>query len=354
LVLTFVCALPLHSSRASSSLKEDETLLFFPTQATIADDAWTIPMRGWVYELEENSIVSDAMIALFSKTFDKDFNEEEEEHFHQSVLPFLVDNERGKIGKASFGNLYTKLGPSTPDGNMIGTLTIPAKEVTIPEGSWGEIDVEAGGRHFTAPIQFVGPTGVSVVSDIDDTVKITVIRDHDETLANTFVRPFRAVEGMGVLYSRWASEGAAIHYVSGSPRQLFQPLLELFESEGFPHGGWYLRTVRVNPRKISEALESAAPIKREKIIALFARYPERKFVLVGDSGESDPEIYADLYRRYPERVLRIFIRDVSGDKVGGARYDETFSGVPLDLWRLFSDGVELAAEKLPLLGDKGE
>jgi phosphatidate phosphatase APP1 len=43
--------------------------------------------------------------------------------------------------------------------------------------------------------------------------------------------------------------------------------------------------------------------KKETIERLFSVYSKRKFILVGDSGESDPEIYADLQRKYPDRVL---------------------------------------------------
>jgi phosphatidate phosphatase APP1 len=52
--------------------------------------------------------------------------------------------------------------------------------------------------------------------------------------------------------------------------------------------------------------------KTETIDLLLARYPELPFVLFGDSGESDPDIYLDLAHRHPGRVRTIYIRDESG------------------------------------------
>ena len=51
--------------------------------------------------------------------------------------------------------------------------------------------------------------------------------------------------------------------------------------------------------------------KTSTIESILRTYPQRRFVLVGDSGEKDPEVYAELARRFPEQVMHVFIRDVS-------------------------------------------
>ena len=43
-----------------------------------------------------------------------------------------------------------------------------------------------------------------------------------------------------------------------------------------------------------------------------ADFPGRRFLLVGDSGERDPEVYAEVARRRPEQVTGIAIRQVAG------------------------------------------
>ena len=75
------------------------------------------------------------------------------------------------------------------------------------------------------------------------------------------------------------------------------------------------------------------------------RFPQRRFVLVGDSGEKDPEIYAELAPRHPKQISRILIRDVTGEDAKAERYGRIFKGLPRDLWTVFSTPSEI--EGLP-------
>lgn len=65
----------------------------------------------------------------------------------------------------------------------------------------------------------------------------------------------------------------------------------------------------------------------------------RSLVLVGDSGELDPEIYGTIARLYPKRVLRIFIRAVKGEKSNDARLLKAFKDVPREKWMIFTDPI---------------
>ena len=96
-------------------------------------------------------------------------------------------------------------------------------------------------RQFSGRVQLLEPTGFSVVSDIDDTIKVSQVLDKGELLANTFIRPYREVTGMATQYRQWAKHGAAFHYVSSSPWQLFQPLMNFMETSGFPAGDFHLK-----------------------------------------------------------------------------------------------------------------
>jgi phosphatidate phosphatase APP1 len=64
-------------------------------------------------------------------------------------------------------------------------------------------------------------------------------------------------------------------------------------------------------------------------------------VLVGDSGEKDPEVYGQIAREHPAQILRIYIRDVTGDRADDARYRGAFRGIPAEKWQLFRDPVEV-------------
>ena len=66
---------------------------------------------------------------------------------------------------------------------------------------------------------------------------------------------------------------------------------------------------------------------------------QRMLVLVGDSGERDPEIYGNVARMYPKRVRRIFIRAVKGEKPDDERFLKAFKDLPREKWMIFTDPV---------------
>ncbi len=66
----------------------------------------------------------------------------------------------------------------------------------------------------------------------------------------------------------------------------------------------------------------------------------RSLVLVGDSGERDPEIYGNIARLYPKRVRRIFIRAVKGEKANDERFTKAFKDVPREKWMVFTDPIK--------------
>lgn len=89
------------------------------------------------------------------------------------------------------------------------------------------------GRVFKGSVQLVSPTGISVVSDIDDTIKETHVLNRHELAANTFLREFRGVPGMADLFRRWAAgDHIVFHYVSGSPWQLYPALSDFLRRDG--------------------------------------------------------------------------------------------------------------------------
>jgi phosphatidate phosphatase APP1 len=70
---------------------------------------------------------------------------------------------------------------------------------------------------------------------------------------------------------------------------------------------------------------------------LMETYPQRRFILVGDSGERDPEVYAKIAEERPEQVLRIYIRDVTGQAADTPRYQATFGKLPEEKWQIFDE-----------------
>ena len=87
--------------------------------------------------------------------------------------------------------------------------------------------------------------------------------------------------------------------------------------------------------------------KRAVIEPLLKRFPNRRFILIGDSGERDPEIYAALARNYPRQIERIVIRDVTGEPRTAPRYEKIFRGLPPERWQIFISPPELGASFEP-------
>jgi phosphatidate phosphatase APP1 len=65
----------------------------------------------------------------------------------------------------------------------------------------------------------------------------------------------------------------------------------------------------------------------------------RTLVLIGDSGERDPEIYGFIARKYPKRVHQIFIRAVKGETKDDKRFLQAFTDVPREKWVIFTDPI---------------
>ena len=76
-------------------------------------------------------------------------------------------------------------------------------------------------------------------------------------------------------------------------------------------------------------------------------YFTNPFLLVGDSGEHDPEVYGALARRYPRQIAGIYIRQLDASRNTRRRYARALRRVDPSLIKLFRDAEELADLQLP-------
>jgi phosphatidate phosphatase APP1 len=198
-------------------------------------------------------------------------------------------------------------------------------------------------RVFKGDLRFFDDAGIIVISDIDDTIKITHVLDRKATLRNTFLEPFRPVPGMAGVYHEWAEKaGAQFCYVSASPWQLYSPLADFIRSNGFPAGVVYLKSFRWKDKTLFNLFEGPEKYKPQVIDPLMKRFPSRRFVFVGDSGERDPEIYGALAREHPQQVAKIFIREVRDEGSETNRFNTAFRELPPTLWKIFREPSEIA------------
>jgi len=164
------------------------------------------------------------------------------------------------------------------------------------------------------------------------------VLDKKTLMKNTFTREFKPVFGMAQVYQHWSGQGYNFHYVSASPWQLYPALQKFLNDRRFPAGSMHLKLVRLKDKSLFNLFDSPEEGKLPTITRLMSQYPQRRFILVGDSGEKDPEIYADIARRYPARVVRIFIRDIRQDL---PRLRGIFRDLPQDIWYAFNDANEI-------------
>jgi phosphatidate phosphatase APP1 len=166
-----------------------------------------------------------------------------------------------------------------------------------------------------------------VISDIDDTILISQSTDFMQKAKLTFLhnaktrKPF---EGVSAFYKALQSERDRedynpIFYISSSPWNLYDLLVHFCEVNDVPKGPFLLRDMGVNKNKFVKS--GHIDYKVEQIKRLFDLYPNLPFILIGDSGQKDAEIYEKVVTSYPGKILAIYIRDVS-DKARDNKIEE--------------------------------
>jgi phosphatidate phosphatase APP1 len=204
-------------------------------------------------------------------------------------------------------------GRSGEDGAFALELR-PADGARFPEGL-GEAQVDVPGASARLRVEIVSDAApFLVISDFDDTVAVTNVLSHRRLaraalLQDADTQP--AVPGMSAFYgclrgreggtpSFALVSGSPIQYVvSGSPIQYADRVGHFLALHGFPHFGLHLRNL--GPGTLRGYKQ---PLLRQ----LLRRFPH-PVVLVGDSGEQDPEVYAEIRREFPGRVRAVYIRD---------------------------------------------
>lgn len=156
-----------------------------------------------------------------------------------------------------------------------------------------------------------------VISDVDDTIVQTTPNDPWRMIQSVYLgnartlAPFPGVSAFYRALQRGVSdrEYNPIFYVSSSPLNLYDVFEEFLQVGKLPTGPMLLREREFVPENLFGLGHKGH--KLVKIRAILQHYPELPFILIGDSGQEDPEIYAQLVQDYRDRILGIYIRDVS-------------------------------------------
>ncbi|MCC2544924.1 DUF2183 domain-containing protein [Hymenobacter sp. BT175] len=156
-----------------------------------------------------------------------------------------------------------------------------------------------------------------IISDLDDTV-IETSATHIVRMARTVLLrnahsrlPFKGVAEFyrALQLGRNGKRNNPFFYVSSSPWNLYDLLEDFLELNHIPPGPILLRDMALKRKQAKDASEHHAH-KLTEIENLLLTYPRLPFVLIGDSGQEDANIYREIVRRFPGRILSIYIRDV--------------------------------------------
>ncbi|HEX5719849.1 MAG TPA: phosphatase domain-containing protein [Thermoanaerobaculia bacterium] len=229
----------------------------------------------------------------------------------------------------------------------------------LASGQWHDVELELVHPHPEAAAgvrasgQVLIPPNDSefgVISDIDDTVLETGVTNRlamarTVFLHNAYTRlPFKGVAAFYEALVQGVNPGGVnpIFFVSGSPWNLYDLLAEFMDLQKIPRGPILLRDFGLDARKLLK--KETVEYKLGCIRPILDLYPKLNFILIGDSGEKDPEIYRQVVAEYPGRILAIYIRKID---VGAHRDEQVLNlakeireaGVPM----LLCEDTEAAA-----------
>jgi len=332
----------------SSNIKADEQVILFPTHAYYSqiDKQWVVPIHGWIHELENQSGWRAATLTGLAKALGLDADISNNALFKQRARMFLVDNQRNKALKVEVAGQTVNTTLSLANGHFTAKVLLePTKTIKTLNTSLAMPANDP--RKFNGKVFFPTLDGVSVISDIDDTVKISQVLNKKKLLENTFYKPFKIVPGMEKVYTTWQEKGASFHYVSSSPWQLYPVMQTFFTKSGLPEGSFHLKTFRIKDESFLDLFASPMESKVPTIAGIINKYPKQTFILVGDSGEKDPEVYAEIFKRHASQIKHIFIRNVSEQSQSDNRFQRAFRDIDQKYWTVFTNPQTLL--KNPML-----
>ena len=201
-----------------------------------------------------------------------------------------------------------------------------------------------------------------MISDIDDTIKVTQTPSPIGILKQTFVvETPQPVAGMPELYAHiyktltdsplgGVGKQPNYFYLSASPYNLY-PFLRDFRNANYPQGTIILRDSSWQNLGglIASLSQGTKDYKADRIAKIHGWFPDRKMICIGDSTQSDPEAYGECARKFPGWIRVIYIRKVTGiaemnerEKNAPGRFEKAFEGLDRNLWHVFTEPGELA------------
>ncbi len=221
------------------------------------------------------------------------------------------------------------------------TLLLPRDDVT----GWRNVTVTAGQASVDCPVMVADPSAsIGVISDIDDTMMQTGAYSLWRNLWTSLTgnAATRVVFADAVaLMARLSDEGRnPVHYVSSSPWNFHGFLAEVLERNGLPRGPMFLRDYGISETQFITGTHGDH--KGSAIDVVLAALPDLPFVLIGDTGQHDAEVYLAAAKRHAGRIQRVILRvPAQGTDTDDQQYIDALRalGVTVDFGPDYSDAL---------------
>jgi hypothetical protein len=315
-----------HGSAIESSLGLQPTqiaalptqVLNLPPYANWTDQGWNVRFHGNVYK--QPNTTKEMLNKLANKfLIGVDINQlppnEQDQARNVTSEIFVVQqgNQSVQLNLIS-GNLVQEITlpyPTTGEGDFDVFQTIRTGGDIIPGNATNVVQnfsVYANGSTLgNATAYLVPPTGISVVSDIDDILRVTQIFLPKDGILNTFAKPFVPWLNMPNIYANWSKSipGIHFHYLTTTPEQATRNYMD-FIYKTYPMGSFDTRPLNFSDTKATFSIREALLRK------VMETFPSRKFILMADTSNSDVmRDYPKMAKEFPDQVLCIFLRNTS-------------------------------------------
>lgn len=374
--------LPIGDSVQSSLGIDDDQVAALPTQVLNLDpyanwtsEGWNIRFHGNVYKQPNTSEekLNDLANIFLVGTDIEDLPEEQQKNARNLTASIFVLQQ----GDVEVDTIHLEPAPGQgssgqPGGGGAEEASGGTQDVQLPYNTTIEGDFDAfvpiklngltpgnetskiqrlnthveGATLGNGTAYLVPPTGISIVSDIDDILRVTKIYDPKEGLLNSFARDFVPWENMPDIYANWSATVPDVHfiYASTTPEQVSRAYMQ-FIYANYPGGSFDTR-----PLNFSD-VKATLSIRMFLLNKMFETFPQRKFVLVADTSNSDVmKDYPQLAHDRPDQVQCILLRNTSAtDDSDHFPYDTSgFEGIDQSKYMFFKHaddliGLDLAA-----------
>ncbi|CCX30892.1 hypothetical protein FPQ18DRAFT_334846 [Pyronema domesticum] len=340
-------------------------VLNMPGYANWTSNGWNWRMHAWAYKqpmsINNQSIVSQAVLDRAANVFLAKFDINQlQPHEQQNArnltsavlaipqsdvqLDFLLTLQTPQQNLSSWTAQVVWPTRTDARGEVDGFVQLPlvprgGEQPWIPDGSQTHqitrLDVHTSvSNSGNSSAYLIPPEGVIILSDIDDILRVTKIYNPQEGLLNTFARDFVPWENMPELFADWKGQHPEqpyhFHYLSTTPEQATRAYIDFIYSN-YPLGSFDTRPLNFT------TVEQTFSVRKLLVEKILQTFPNRRFVLIGDTTNSDVmQEYPAAAKAY-KNVMCILLRNVSQtDSTNRFPYDTSgFRGLDQAMYMFF-------------------